>query len=103
VFCIYHRSRKDKIKNNINKQKIIVTQSLLAAIKTKQLQWYGHVERMEEGRLPKEAMKWRPPGRKKRVRPKLNIHVPVGFEPTISAGERPQIYALDRAATGTGK
>jgi len=27
----------------------------------------------------------------------------VGFEPTISAGERPQTYALDRAATGTGK
>jgi len=24
---------------------------------------------------------------------------PVGFEPTISAGERPQTYALDRAAT----
>ena len=27
---------------------------------------------------------------------------PVGFEPTISAGERPQTYASDRAATGTG-
>ena len=27
---------------------------------------------------------------------------PVGFEPTISAGERPHTYALDRAATGTG-
>ena len=27
---------------------------------------------------------------------------PVGFEPTISTGERPQTYALDRAATGTG-
>ena len=27
---------------------------------------------------------------------------PVGFEPTISAGERPQIYALDPAATGIG-
>ena len=26
---------------------------------------------------------------------------PVGFEPTISAGGRPEIYALDRAATGT--
>jgi len=26
---------------------------------------------------------------------------PVGFEPTISAGERPQIFALDRAATAT--
>jgi hypothetical protein len=28
--------------------------------------------------------------------------LPVGFEPTISAGERPQTYALDRAATGSG-
>ena len=28
---------------------------------------------------------------------------PMGFEPTISASERPQTYALDRAATGTGK
>ena len=27
---------------------------------------------------------------------------PVGFEPTISEGERPQTHALDRAATGTG-
>ena len=27
---------------------------------------------------------------------------PVGFEPTISAGERPQTYALGRAATGIG-
>jgi hypothetical protein len=27
---------------------------------------------------------------------------PVWFKPTISTGERPQTYALDRAATGTG-
>ena len=27
---------------------------------------------------------------------------PVEFEPTISAGERPQTYTLDRAATGIG-
>jgi hypothetical protein len=27
---------------------------------------------------------------------------PVGFEATISVGERPQTYALDRLATGTG-
>ena len=27
---------------------------------------------------------------------------PVGFEPTFSAGEWPQTYVLDRAATGTG-
>jgi len=28
---------------------------------------------------------------------------PVGFEPIISAGEGPQTYALDRAATGTSE
>ena len=27
---------------------------------------------------------------------------PVGFEPTISTGERPQTYALERAAAATG-
>jgi len=27
---------------------------------------------------------------------------PAGFKPTISAGEQPQTYALDRAATETG-
>ena len=64
-------SRKDKIRNNTIKQKLTVTRSLLDDIKTKQLQWYGHVQRMEEGRLPKEVMKWRPQGRRKRGRPKL--------------------------------
>ena len=55
--------RKDKIRNTIIKQNMNVTRSLLDDIKTKQLQWYEHVQRMEEGRLPKEVMKWRPPGR----------------------------------------
>ena len=32
----------------------------------------------------------------------LTHAVIVGFEPTVSAGECPQTYALDRAATGTG-
>jgi hypothetical protein len=64
-------SRKDKIRNTIIKQKVYVVRSLLDDIKTKQLQWYGHVQRMEEGRLPKKVMKWSPPGRRKRGRPKL--------------------------------
>jgi hypothetical protein len=37
----------------------------------KQLQLHSHVQRMEEERLPKEVMKWRPLGRSKRGRPKL--------------------------------
>jgi hypothetical protein len=28
---------------------------------------------------------------------------PVGFEPTISTGERPKTYAVDGTATGTGE
>jgi len=46
-----------------------VVRCLLDDIKTKQLQWYGHVQRMEEGKLPKEVMK--KSGRRKRSRPKL--------------------------------
>jgi hypothetical protein len=48
-----------------------VTRSVLDGIKTKQFQRYGHVQRMEEERLPKEVMKLRPPGRRKRGRHKL--------------------------------
>ena len=53
------------------KKKMNITRSLLEDIKTKQLKWYGHVQRMEEGRLPKKVMKWSPPGRRKRGRPKI--------------------------------
>jgi hypothetical protein len=69
-FC-RRSARKGKIRNNIIKHKINVTKSLLDDIKTKQLQWYGHVQRMEEGRLLKQVIKLRPPGRRKRGKPKL--------------------------------
>jgi hypothetical protein len=48
-----------------------VTMSLLEDIKSKHLKWYGNVQRTEEGKLPKEVMKWRLPGRRKRCRHKL--------------------------------
>jgi len=54
-----------------NVKNLDAVRSLSDGIKTKQLQQYGHVQRMEEGRLPKEVMKWGPPGRRKRGRPKL--------------------------------
>lgn len=34
-----------------------LVRSLLDDIETKKLQWYGHVQRIEEGRLPKEVVK----------------------------------------------
>ena len=47
-----------------------VTRSLLDDMKTQQLKWYGHIQRMEDGGLPKQVMKWSPTGRRKRGRPK---------------------------------
>ena len=44
----------------------------------------------------------RPPADNTRHSQQTNSHVPGGFEPTFSAGERPQTYALNRATTGTG-
>jgi len=32
----------------------------------------------------------------------LGASGPEGLEPTVSAGERPKTYVVDRAATGTG-
>ena len=48
--------RKGKIRNNIIKQEMNVTRSLLEDIKTEQLKWYGHGQRMEEGRLSKNLL-----------------------------------------------
>jgi len=48
-----------------------VVRSVLDDIKTKQVPSYRYVQRMEEGRLPKDVMKWSPQGRRKRGRPKL--------------------------------
>ena len=58
-------SRKDKIRNTIIKQKMNVARSLLDDIKTQQLKWYGHVQRMEEGRLPKKSYEMEPTRKKK--------------------------------------
>ena len=38
-----------------------------------QLTWYGHDERMAEGRLPKIALKWMPKQKRARGRPKKNL------------------------------
>ena len=66
----------------------------------------GHTQRRTTvGRTPLDEWSAR---RRDLYLKKLNTHnrqtfmPPVGFESTISAGERPQTYALDRAASGTG-
>lgn len=41
-------------------------------IESKQLIWYGHVQRMGDDKLPKQIMRWILTGKRKRGRPKKN-------------------------------
>jgi hypothetical protein len=53
-------SRKNRIRNVTVRQQIGLEETVIKEIEQNQLTWYGHVERMAEGRLPKIALKWRP-------------------------------------------
>ena len=45
-------------------------QDIMDIIEKKRLQWYGHVKRMPEDRIPKVIMEWTPQERRKRGHPR---------------------------------
>jgi len=45
-------------------------ETIIKEIEQNQLTWYGHVQRMAEGRLSKIALKWMPKQKRARGRPK---------------------------------
>ena len=51
-------SRKDRIRNVTIRQQIGLEETIIKEIEQNQLTWYGHVQLMAEGRLPKIAWKW---------------------------------------------
>ena len=65
-------SRKERIRNVTIRQQIGLEETIVKEIEQKQLTWYGHVQRMVEGRLPKIALKWIPKQKRARGRPKKN-------------------------------
>ena len=65
-------SRKDRIRNVTTRQQIGLEETIIKEIEQNQLTWYGHVQRMAEGRLLKIALKWRPKQKTARGRPKKN-------------------------------
>ena len=53
-------SRKERILNVTIRQQIGLEEAIIKEIEQNQLTWYGHVQRMAEGRLLKIALKWMP-------------------------------------------
>jgi len=53
-------------------QQIGLEETIIKETEQNQLTWYGHVQRMAEGRLPKIALKWMPKQKRVRRRPKKN-------------------------------
>jgi hypothetical protein len=53
-------SRKERIRNVTIREQIGLEGTIVKEIEQNQLTWYGHVQRMAEGRLPKIALMWVP-------------------------------------------
>jgi hypothetical protein len=66
------KSRMERIKNEHIKEIIGVKakRDIIDIIERKRLQWYGHVKRMPEERIPKLIMEWIPWERRKRGHPR---------------------------------
>jgi hypothetical protein len=66
------KSRLEKIKNENIKEIMGVKgkTDIIDIIEKKELQWYGHVKRMPEERIPKLILEWLPEERRKRGRPR---------------------------------
>jgi len=52
--------RNERIRNVTIRQQIGLEEPIIKEIEQNQLTWYGHVQRMAEGRLPKISLKWTP-------------------------------------------
>jgi hypothetical protein len=71
--CTKEISKKIKDGKNKKMKKIMGVKEkpdIIDIIERKRLQWYGHVKRMHEERLPKLIMEWIPGERRKRGRPR---------------------------------
>jgi len=65
-------SRKERIRNVTIRQQTGLEETIVKEIERNQLTWYGHVQRMAEGRLPKITLKWMSKQKGARGRPKKN-------------------------------
>jgi len=55
----------EKIKNDKIREIMKVETTIVQELQSTQLIWYGHVERMEDTRIPKQILKWTPTEKRK--------------------------------------
>ncbi|KAJ4439034.1 hypothetical protein ANN_14990 [Periplaneta americana] len=55
-------SRLEKRRNEDVRRIMNMEESAIARIENRQLQWYGHIRRMDEGRWPNVLLQWSPAG-----------------------------------------
>jgi hypothetical protein len=65
------QGREWRIINNEEIDNIIRTKDIVRFVKARRISWVGHVERMEDSRMPKRVMRERIYTRRKRGRPKV--------------------------------
>ena len=58
-------SRLQKIRNIVIREKMNINDLVLDFMRYKQLNWYGHVQTMNEERLPRKILQLCPLGRKR--------------------------------------
>ena len=58
--CLLYTSRLERIRNETIKEEMAVQKTIIDCIEEKQLIWYGHVQRMDQDRVPKKTMRWIP-------------------------------------------
>ena len=70
-----NKSRMERIENEHIKEIMGVKgkPDIIDIIEQKRLQWYGHIKRMPEDRIPKLIMDWIPRGEKEKMTSKKNV------------------------------
>ena len=80
-------SRKDKIRNNIIKQKMGIrektgAENIVNEIKQYQEKWLQHIQKMDTNRIPKQALQYKPKRRRHIGRPRKRWRDQFHFEDT---------------------
>jgi hypothetical protein len=65
------QGREWRIRNNEEIDNIIRKKDVVRFVKARRISWIGHVERMEDSRMPKRVMREKVYTRRKRDRPKV--------------------------------